>query len=313
MPPTNVLVTGGAGYIGSVLVEALLKRGNRVTVLDDFRYNRTSLLHLCANKRLTIVKGDVRDQAALTPLVSAADVLIPLAAIVGAPACDRQPAEARSVNVGAVKLLNRLRSDAQAVLFPVTNSGYGIGESGAFCTEESPLRPVSLYGRTKVEAESILLAKGNAIAFRLATAFGVSPRMRLDLLVNDFTYRAVRDGSLVLFEPHFKRNYIHIRDIARAFSFGLEHFDAMKNQVYNVGLSRANLSKFELCHVIKKQIPTLTILVSETGRDPDQRDYIVSNEKIERTGYRPRHSLDAGIAELIKAFAFLKNSVYDNL
>lgn len=309
----NILITGGAGYVGSVMVEHFLKRRSAVTVLDDFRYGQNSLLHLCHYKSLRIVKGDVRDKAVLKPLLAAADGIIPLAAIVGAPACDLHPRESRSVNVGAIRLINQLRSKSQMVLFPVTNSGYGIGEEGVYCTEETPLRPVSRYGRQKVEAEKILMDTGGVIAFRLATAFGVSPRMRLDLLVNDFTYRAVRDRVIVLFEEHFKRNYIHVRDIARVFYFSLLNFERMKDQVYNVGLSNANLSKLELCRAIKKHVPGLVVITSDVGRDPDQRNYIVSNLKIERAGFKPRFSLDWGIRELIKAYSFLKDSLYNNL
>ena len=309
----KVLITGGAGYVGSVMVEFFLKKGYPVTVLDDFRYRPTSLLHLCRYPNLSIVRGDVRDRAVVKPLVAGADVIIPLAAVVGAPACDLHPRDSRSINVGAIKLINQLRGKRQKVLFPVTNSGYGIGERGILCTEKTPLRPISHYGRQKVEAEKILMDKGNAIAFRLATVFGVSPRMRVDLMVNDFTYRAVRDRCIVLFEEHFKRNYIHVRDISRAFYFGLTNFSRMKNEVYNVGLSNANLSKLELCRVIRKYVPNLVIIASDIGKDPDQRDYIVSNEKIEKAGFKPRFSLDYGIKNLIKAYVFLKDSVYDNL
>lgn len=309
----KILITGGAGYLGSVMVENFLRKGYPVTVLDDFRYRQSSLLHLCRYPNLNIIKGDVRHQAVLKPLLKKADVIIPLAAIVGAPACDRHPQESRSINVGAIRLINKLRGKGQKVIFPVTNSGYGIGEKGVYCTEETPLKPVSGYGRQKVEAERILREKGEVIAFRLATAFGVSSRMRVDLLVNDFTYRALHDRCIVLFEQHFKRNYIHVRDIARVFHFGMENFARMKNEVYNVGLSSANLSKLELCRKIKKYLPDLVIIASEIGKDPDQRDYIVSNEKLERTGFKTRYSLDYGIKNLIKAYSFIKDSVYDNL
>ncbi len=309
----RILITGGAGYLGSVMVENFLRQGFPVTVLDDFRYRQTSLLHLCHDAKFKIVKGDVRDQVVLRPLLKEAALIIPLAAIVGAPACDRHPQESRSINVGAIRLINKLRGKGQKVIFPVTNSGYGIGEKGIYCTEETPLNPVSVYGRQKVEAEKILREKGEVIAFRLATAFGVSSRMRVDLLVNDFTYRALRDRCIVLFEQHFKRNYIHVRDIARVFHFGLKNFARMKNEVYNVGLSSANLSKLELCRKIKEYLPDLVIIASEIGKDPDQRDYIVSNDKLERTGFHTRYTLDWGIRELIKAYTFLKDSVYDNL
>jgi len=309
----KVLITGGAGYVGSVMVELFLKKGHLVTVLDDFRYHSTSLLYLCDYPGLSIVRGDVRARAVVKPLIAGADIIIPLAAVVGAPACELHPQDSKSINVGAIKLLNQLRGKRQKVLFPVTNSGYGIGEKGVFCTEESPLRPISRYGKQKVEAEKILMDKGDVIAFRLATAFGVSPRMRVDLMINDFTYKAVREGCIVLFEEHFKRNYIHVRDISRAFYFGLTNFRRMKDEVYNVGLSNANLSKLELCRVIQKHLPNLVIIASDIGQDPDQRDYIVSNEKIEKAGFKPRYSLDYGIKNLIRAYTFLKDSVYDNL
>jgi nucleoside-diphosphate-sugar epimerase len=309
----KILITGGAGYVGSIMVELFLKKGYPVTVLDDFRYRSTSLLNLCGYPGLSIVRGDVRDRPVVKSLVAEADLIIPLAAVVGAPACNLHPQDSKSINVGAIRLINKLRSGEQKILFPVTNSGYGIGESGVLCTEKSPLRPISHYGRQKVEAEKILMDKGNVIAFRLATAFGVSPRMRVDLMVNDFTHRAVRERCIVLFEEHFKRNYIHVRDISRAFYFGLTNFRRMKNEVYNVGLSNANLSKLELCRVIKKYVPNLVIIASDIGKDPDQRDYIVSNEKIEKAGFKPSYSLDYGIKTMIKAYTFLKDSVYDNL
>ncbi len=313
MAKEKVLITGGAGYLGTVMTEHFLARGHRVTVLDDFRYSRTSLLHLCHDSRLRIVKGDVRERATVKPLLADADTVIPLAAVVGAPACEARPRESRSVNVGAVKLINSLRSVEQKLLFPVTNSGYGIGQKDIACTESSPLRPVSRYGRQKVEAEKFLLEKGSVVAFRLATAFGVSSRMRVDLLVNDFTYRAATEGVIVLFEEHFKRNYIHVRDIARLFHFGMENFHKLSGQVFNAGLSEANLSKIELCRLIQKFVPGLVIISSAVGRDPDRRDYIVSNAKIEKAGFRTRYSLEFGIQELLRAYAFLKNSIYNNL
>ena len=241
------------------------------------------------------------------------EVVIPLAAIVGAPACDADPTAARTINLDAIRLLLSLRSSSQRILLPNTNSGYGIGEKGKFCTEESPLRPISLYGRTKVEAEQAVLDAGNAVTFRLATVFGVSPRMRLDLLVNDFVHRALTDRCVVVFEGHAKRNYIHIRDVARAFLHALDHFEAMKNRPYNVGLSDANLSKLELCAKIKEHLPRFIYLEAPIGEDPDKRDYIVSNERIEKTGFKPAYSLDDGIRELIKAYTILRNGKYSNV
>jgi len=250
----------------------------------------------------------------MRPLLKQADIVVPLAALVGAPLCDRDPLAATSTNLQAiVDMLDHLSRD-QIVLLPITNSGYGVGEPGKFCTEETPIRPISLYGRDKVEVERVLLERHpSALSFRFATVFGMSPRMRLDLLVNDFTYRACVDRFVVLFESHFKRNFIHVRDVARAFLHGIDHFDAMKGGPYNVGLSDANLSKLELCQRIQRQVPGFVFLESSIGRDPDQRDYIVSNDKIERTGYRPAFSLDDGIRELIKGFAMIRNGKYSNV
>ena len=309
----KVLVTGGAGYIGSTLVPALLARGYDVTVLDSFLYGQSSLLDCCHNERLTIIRGDVRDEALLKKLVPKADVMIPLACLVGAPLCQQKPVEARTVNYEAVKLLVDLSSRQQRIVFPTTNSGYGVGEEGIYCTEETPLRPISLYGVLKADVEKVLLDSGRAITLRLATAFGISPRMRLDLLVNDFTYRAVTDRFVILFEAHFKRNYVHVRDIAQAFIHSIDHFDGMKNQPYNVGLSEANLSKMELCLEIKKQVPEFTIMESPIGKDPDQRNYIVSNDKIEKAGFKAKVTLPVGIAELIKGYQVIRRNQFSNV
>jgi nucleoside-diphosphate-sugar epimerase len=309
----NILVTGGAGYLGSIMVPALLAAGHRVTALDNFMFRQMSLAHVCADPGFDLVRGDARNADALKPLVAKADLVIPLAALVGAPLCDADPLAATTTNRDAVLTLLNLLSPSQRVMMPVTNSGYGVGETGKFCTEESPLKPISLYGRTKVEAEAAVLARGNAISFRLATVFGMAPRMRVDLLVNDFVHRAVNDRAVVLFEPHFKRNYIHIRDVARAFLHGLNNFDAMKDRPYNVGLSDANLSKWELCGRIQKHLPGFVYLEAPIGEDPDKRDYIVSNERIEGAGYRPAHSLDDGVVELIKGYRMLRNAAYGNV
>jgi len=309
----KVVVTGGAGYIGSVLVPSLLREGHKVTVIDSFMYGQSSLLDCCGDENLAIVRGDVRNADLLKKHVAQADVLMPLACLVGAPLCDQKPLEARSINYEAIRTLIGLSGPGQRIIFPTTNSGYGVGQDGMFCTEESPLRPVSLYGVLKVEIEKCLMDSGRAISLRLATAFGVSPRMRLDLLVNDFTYRAVTDRFVVLFEAHFKRNYIHVRDIARAFIHAMNNVETMKSQAYNVGLSDANLSKMELCLEIRKQVPEFHILESAIGKDPDQRNYIVSNEKIEKTGYLPQVSLSKGIAELIKGYQVIRRNLYANV
>jgi nucleoside-diphosphate-sugar epimerase len=310
----KVLITGAAGYIGSVLVPELLKRGYAATAVDTFMYGQTSLLDVCHDAHFNLVRGDARDEQLMAKLVPGHDYIIPLACLVGAPLCDRDPIAARTTNLDAVKLILKLRTPEQKILFPNTNSGYGRGQGDtAHCDEDSPLDPISLYGQLKVEAERELLKSGNAIVFRLATVFGVSPRMRLDLLVNDFVYRAVNDRFVVLFEPHFKRNYIHVRDVAAAFIHGMEHFDAMKDNVYNVGLSDANLSKQELCDEIRKQLPQFVSAVSPIGEDPDKRNYIVSNAKIEATGYAPRVSLQDGIAELIKGYKIVKRNHFANI
>jgi nucleoside-diphosphate-sugar epimerase len=309
----SILVTGGAGYIGSTLVPALLAAGHRVTVLDNFMFGQASLNQLCADPNFEVRRGDARNPETLKPLLRTADVIIPLAALVGAPISDMDRTGAETTNRDAVLTLIKLAAKRQRILMPVTNSGYGIGEKDKFCTEETPLRPVSLYGRTKVEAEKAVLDRGNSITFRLATLFGMSPRMRIDLLVNDFVYRAVNDRAVVLFEAHFKRNFLHVRDAAAVFLHGIRNFDSMKNEPYNAGLSDANLSKAELCERIKKQLPSFVFVEAAVGTDPDKRDYIVSNEKIERTGFRPSYSLDDGIRELIKGYRMLRNTVYSNI
>ncbi len=308
----HVLVTGGAGYLGSILVPTLLARGCAVTAVDNFLYGQTSLLDCCAYENFTIVRGDVRDERLMLPLLKKADVIMPLACLVGAPLCAQKPIEARSINLDAILLLLKNASKAQRFISPTTNSGYGVGQAGVFCTEETPMNPISLYGVLKVELEQALLAAG-AVSLRLATVCGVSPRMRLDLLVNDFTYRAVVDRFVVLFEAHFKRNYIHVRDVARAFHHALDHFDAMQGQPYNVGLSDANLSKMELCQEIQKQIPDFTVMEAPIGKDPDQRNYIVSNAKIEATGYRPQVSIQRAIAELIKGYQVVRRNQHANV
>jgi len=311
---TNVLVTGGAGYIGAILVPALLDRGFKVAVVDNFMYAQDSLAAVCYHPGFSVVRGDVRSSDTMRPLLKDADVIIPLAALVGAPLCDRDPLAATSTNRLAIVDMLGLISQDQRVIMPITNSGYGVGEADKFCTEETPIRPVSLYGRDKVEVERTLLERHrSAISLRLATVFGMSPRMRLDLLVNDFTYRAYTDRFIVLFESQFKRNFLHVRDVARAFLHAIDNFDRMAGQIYNVGLSDANLSKLELCRCIQKHLPAFVIHESDIGRDPDRRDYIVSNEKIERTGYKPAFSLDDGIGELIKGFAMIRNTKYSNI
>lgn len=307
-----ILVTGAAGYIGSILIPQLLQKGYRVIAIDNFMYNQTPLLDCCYDENLTIIRGDARDKNLISEQLRKVDVIFPLACLTGAPICSKDPVGTKTINYDAVKMIADLRGREQIIIFPTTNSGYGIGEKGIYCTEETPLRPISLYGRLKVEIEKLLLDSGNCITLRFATLFGISPRMRLDLLVNDFTYRAVNDRFLVLFEAHFKRNYLHVRDAARAFIYCLKNFEGMKNQPYNVGLSDTNLSKLELCQEIKKQIPSFYFTEAEVGNDVDKRDYIVSNAKIEAKGFKSQISLQSGITELIKGYQIIKRNQYAN-
>jgi nucleoside-diphosphate-sugar epimerase len=309
----NILVTGGAGYLGSTMVPDLLEAGHKVTVLDNFMFKQASLNHVCHNPNFSVVKGDIRLENVISPMMKKADIIIPLAALVGAPLCSLDPVGATTINHDAITLMIKLLSKNQIVLMPTTNSAYGTGEENNFCTEESPLRPISQYAIEKVTIEKELMQRENAISFRLATVFGMSPRMRIDLLVNDFTYRAVNDRFVVLFESYFKRNYVHVRDVSRAFQHAINNYEKMKGQIYNVGLSEANVSKKELCIAIQKQIPDFTFIDAPVGKDPDQRNYIVSNDKIEATGFKTIMSLDAGIVELIKGYTMIKNSTYGNI
>ncbi len=309
----KILITGGAGYIGSILAPQLVNAGYIVTVIDNFMYKQTSLLDIIYHPDFHLVNGDIRNRDLLERAVKEHDIIIPLAAIVGAPACDKDKELATQVNLEQIRTIAESASRNQMILFPVTNSGYGIGQKGIYCDETTPLNPISHYGKTKVDAEKLLLDLGSAITFRLATVFGVSARMRMDLLVNDFVYRAYKDRFIVLFESHFKRNYIHIRDVVRVFLHGIKENDRMKGEPYNVGLSDANLPKKEHCEKIKEHLPDFHIFESDIGKDPDQRDYIVRNKKIESTGWTPQYSLDDGIQELIKAYNFLPVNQYANI
>ena len=305
----NILITGGAGYIGSMLSQDLLGLGHNVTVLDNFMYQQSSLGQLCYHPNFRIYRGDVRVEADLLPILKQADIIIPLAAYVGAPLCDRDPVGASSTNRDAIFMMMKYLSQEQIVLMPTTNSAYGTGD---YCDENSPLNPISRYAKDKVEVEKVLMEHPNATSFRLATVFGMSPRMRIDLLVNDMTYRAVNDGFVVLFESHFKRNYIHVLDVCQAFTMALENKN-MRGQIYNIGLSSANVSKRELCDTIKKYVPRFEIVEAEIGKDKDQRNYMVSNEKIEKEGFKPNFNLDMGIQELLKGYSMLKNTKYGNV
>lgn len=301
----KVLVTGGCGYIGSVLVPRLLDAGHAVTVLDSLSHRLPSLLSVADHPQLEFIYGDARNPDLLRSALRSCEVIIPLAALVGAPACDRDPLTAESVNLGAIRLLNRMRDRNQAVIFPTTNSGYGTKSSGMYCTEETPLEPISLYAKTKVEAERELLGSENVITLRLATLFGVSPRMRIDLLVNHFVYEAVTKRYLVIFEKDFKRNYVHVRDVADCFVHCIETFERMKNNAYNSGLDEANYSKGDVAKLIQEEVPTLHIHYAEVGYDPDRRNYIVSNEKLRKAGFEARRSVKSGIRELIKGYQMM--------
>ena len=309
----NILVTGGAGSIGSILVPQLLNAGHKVVVVDNFMYEQQSLLDVCGNSSLEIRRGDVRSQALMQEVLRGVDVVIPLAAYVGAPLCSRDPFGARSVNHDAIEMMLGLIAKDQLVIMPTTNSAYGSGDANNFCTEESPLNPISQYALDKVEVEKKLMQHPSTISLRLATVFGASPRMRIDLLVNDFVHRAVNDHFMVLFEAHFKRNFIHIRDISRVFLHAIDSSSRMVGNIYNVGLSSANLSKLELCQSIAEHIPDFVFLEAEVGVDPDQRNYIVSNAKLESTGFSTMFDLNYGIKELIQAFTILRNRKYGNI
>lgn len=310
---SEILVTGGAGYIGSVLVPMLLEEGHDVTVVDNFYYAQCSLLAQCMNPHFHIVRGDVRDRELMSRQIIGKDFIIPLAAMVGFPLCKKDETAAKTINYDAVQMIIQLRTEDQKILYPCTNSGYGAGQGDQFCTEETPMNPISLYGITKSNAEKAVFEAGNSLTFRFATVFGASPRMRIDLLVNDFVYRAVFDKTAVIFQGEFKRNYVHVRDAAGAFIFAIRHFDEMKGRAYNCGLSSANLSKIELCKKIKEHVPDFVYLEAPVGEDPDKRDYIVSNERLEKCGWKPEYTLDDGIEELIKVYTIIKKNQYSNI
>ncbi|HEX3148721.1 MAG TPA: NAD(P)-dependent oxidoreductase [Gemmataceae bacterium] len=309
----RILVTGGAGYLGSVLCEHLLAAGHRVCCLDNLTFGTASLFHHCANAVFDFVRGDARDEALIRRLLKDVDVIIPLAAVVGAPACVRDPLLTTSVNIDAVRMVNRLRSPSQLLVYPTTNSGYGTKSGDVFCTEDTPLEPVSLYGETKAQAEDEVLSSSNSITLRLATVFGTSPRMRLDLLVNHFVYAAVTDGYLVIFEKDFKRNFVHIRDVADCFLHCIAHSLNMIGRCFNVGLDSANLSKEELALKIRERVPRFYVHFAPIGSDPDKRNYVVSNQRLREAGFEARRSLDQGIDELIKGYRLIGRGTFHNV
>ena len=309
----RILVTGGAGYLGSVLCQRLLEAGYSLRVVDNLAYGQHSLFHLCSNPEFEFIYGDARDEELMRRALNDADIIIPLAAVVGAPACDRDPWMARSVNLEAVRLVNRLRSPDQLIVYPTTNSGYGATSGDVMCTEETPLEPISLYGQTKSQAETELLESPNAVTLRLATVFGMSPRMRLDLLVNHFTYAATTEGYITIFEKDFKRNYVHIRDVADCFVHCINNAEQMVGRPYNLGLDAANLSKEELALTIQKYVPNFYIHFSEIGSDPDKRNYIVSNQRLREAGFEAQRTLDDGIVELLKGYRMMGRAPFKNV
>lgn len=310
----NVLITGGAGYIGSVLVRILLLNNFKVTVLDNFIYNQENVfLDLYNNNDFTLIRDDVRNLKVLKKTLNNSDIIIPLAAIVGAPACKKNRKLAFEINTLQIHNICKMKNKKQIVILPVTNSGYGIGQKNIFCTEKSPLNPISHYGRTKVEAEKIILKSNNFVSLRLATVFGVSNRMRTDLLVNNFVYEAFKKNTLKIYEGNFKRNFIHIRDVCYAILFCINNFKLVKDNVYNIGLEEANLSKLELAYHIKKFIPSIIIKENNLKKDPDKRNYIVSNKKILSTGWRPVFNLESGIKELLKCYSTININNSQNI
>jgi nucleoside-diphosphate-sugar epimerase len=309
----NILVTGGCGYIGTTLVPKLVKKGFNVTVLDNFTFNQQVFAELYKFKNFEIIKGDVREQNLIRKLLIKNDIIIPLAALVGAPMCELDPFGTKTINEDSINFLAKETSADQMIIMPVSNSGYGIGKKNKHCDETSDLKPVSIYAKSKVEAEKIIMQRKNSISLRLATVFGMSERMRVDLLVNNFVYKAIHERSILIFEGHFKRNFIHIQDVTDAMIFCFENFEIMKNNIFNVGLDSANISKLELANLIQKFLPNFSIVQSEIGKDPDKRDYIVSNKKIMDKGFIPKYDLEFGIRELIKGLKFLSKSFSSNV
>ena len=308
----KILITGGAGYIGSMLCTKLINFGYQVTVVDLLKYNKSSLNHLYFYKNFKLIVGDIRNKKLMKKLIKKNDFIIPLAGLVGAPLCDKYKKDAISTNSESIKTLRKIVTSKNKIIFLTSNSGYGIGEKNKFCTEESPLKPISLYGKTKCEAESEILKTKNYVCFRLATVFGQSYRMRSDLLVNNFVNTAIKKKKITLFEPHFRRNFIHVRDVVNAILFTITHFNKLKNNVYNLGLSSANISKIMLAKKIQKQYKKLKIKIVTNRKDPDKRDYYVSNKKIEKKGFKAKVKLEAGISELIQIFTNDKNKVINN-
>ena len=308
----KILITGGAGYIGSKLATKLLNLNFKVTVIDILKFSGKSLNHLYSKNNFTFINDDVRNKKLITRLIKSNDLIIPLAALVGAPLCEKKKKEAISVNLESIKFMMKKIKKNKKIIYLTTNSGYGVGKKNKYCDEKSPLNPISLYGRTKVEAEEIVMKHKNSIGFRLATVFGHSYRMRTDLLVNNFVYRSVKFKKIKIFEPHFRRNYIHIDDVVDAILYSIKNFNKLKSEIYNLGLSSANLTKIMLAKKIQKQLPRLKINIIKNIKDPDQRDYYVSNKKIEKQGFKAKKNIDDGIKELIDIFTYSKEKITNN-
>jgi len=308
----NILITGGAGYIGSKLATRLLSLKYKVTIIDTLNFSSRAIEHLFSNPNFIFIKGDVRNQKLMKKLIKKNDFIIPLAALVGAPLCSKNKKDAISINVNAIKILLKNIKKFNKIIFLTTNSGYGVGEKNKHCNEESPLRPVSLYGRTKVEAEHMISKYKNSICFRLATVFGNSYRMRSDLLVNNFVFNALKDKKLTIYEPHFRRNYIHIDDVVECIVYSIKNFNKLKSNIYNLGLSSANLTKYMLAKKIQKKVKNLKIQIVKNKKDPDQRDYYVSNKKIEKKGFKAKIKIEDGIDELIRVFTYSDEKIINN-
>ena len=309
----RVLIPGGAGYIGSVLTGHLLNLGHQVTVLDNLYFQQKSLFGYASNPNFDFVYGDTRDRATLEPLMAKNDLIIHLAAVVGMPACKKDPEYSQSLNYGSAKLVADLASKDQRIIYPCTNSGYGTQSGDLHCDENTPLAPISLYGTSKAEGEKAILDSGKGMAFRLATVFGASPRMRIDLLVNDFTHKAYSQGAIVIYEGHFMRNFVGIQDVARAMIFAMDNFESMRGEVYNLGLDSANMSKIDLCNKVKEHVPHFYFTEATVGSDPDKRNYIVSNEKLRKAGFEASQTIDDGIRELLKVYKMFGRNEYGNV